>query len=95
LELFIEPNDATILSAADNLIVCAWGDIITCEDREDDAKLVGITPQGALYPIAQNHLRTEFTGVTFSPDGSTLFVNLQKRGMTVAITGPWNQRVTS
>ena len=29
---------------------------------------------------------------TFSPDGSTLFVNLQSPGLTFAITGPWRSR---
>ncbi len=95
LELFIEPNDAAILEAADNLTVSPWGDIVTCEDRENGARIIGVTPGGQLYPLAQNHLLTEFAGVTFSPDGTTLFVNLQHRGMTVAITGPWHKRAAS
>jgi secreted PhoX family phosphatase len=28
-------------------------------------------------------------GVCFSPDGETLFVNIQYPGMTLAITGDW------
>jgi hypothetical protein len=28
-------------------------------------------------------------GATFSPDGTTLFVNIQGDGLTLAITGPW------
>ncbi len=92
MELFIEPNDAAILEAGDNLTVSPWGDIVICEDHENGARIIGITPAGHLFPLAQNHLRTEFAGVTFSPDGSTLFVNLQQRGMTVAITGPWEKR---
>jgi secreted PhoX family phosphatase len=35
---------------------------------------------------------SELTGATFSPDGTTLFVNLQKTGLTVAVTGPWQKR---
>ena len=31
----------------------------------------------------------EFAGACFSPDGQTLFVNIQWPGMTLAITGPW------
>ena len=31
----------------------------------------------------------EFAGATFSPDGRWLFVNLQTPGLTLAITGPW------
>lgn len=89
VELFIEPNDYNILDAADNLTVAPWGDVVACEDRDNGARIFGIARHGVLYPIARNHLRTEFAGVTFTPDGSTLLVNLQVRGMTVAITGPW------
>jgi secreted PhoX family phosphatase len=32
---------------------------------------------------------SEFAGSTFSPDGSTLFVNMQRPGFTIAIKGPW------
>ena len=32
----------------------------------------------------------EFAGATFSPDGDTLFVNIQGApALTFAITGPW------
>ena len=34
---------------------------------------------------------SELAGACFSPDGTTLFVNIQRPGMTVAITGPWNR----
>ena len=34
----------------------------------------------------------EFAGSTFSPDGHTLFVNIQaSAGMTFAIWGPWER----
>jgi secreted PhoX family phosphatase len=33
----------------------------------------------------------EFAGVTFSPDGETLFVNVQIPGLTFAIWGPWDR----
>ena len=32
---------------------------------------------------------SEFCGACWTPDGRTLFVNLQSPGITVAITGPW------
>jgi secreted PhoX family phosphatase len=95
VELYIEPNNASILQAADNMTVSPWGDIVICEDHDKDARIMGISPNGRLYPLAQNHLNSEFAGVTFSPDGSTLFVNVQARNMTLAITGPWGQRATS
>ncbi|MBT6155737.1 MAG: DUF839 domain-containing protein [Planctomycetaceae bacterium] len=90
LELFIEPNDTELLHNADNLTIAASGDLIVCEDHSDTpCRLVGVTPKGDLYLLAQNHLDTELAGACFSPDGSTLFVNLQKAGLTVAITGKW------
>jgi len=90
LELFIEPNDTELLKAADNLTIAPWGDVILCEDRTDEVvRLLGVTPNGQLYTLANNHVNTEFAGATFSPDGSTLFVNLQGKGLTLAITGPW------
>jgi secreted PhoX family phosphatase len=49
-----------------------------------------VTPQGKVYPIARNRLSTsELAGVTFTPDGSTLLVNIQHDHLTVAIQGPW------
>nr|MBA3847962.1 DUF839 domain-containing protein [Planctomycetota bacterium] len=30
-----------------------------------------------------------FAGACFSPDGTTLFVNIQSPTTTIAITGPW------
>jgi secreted PhoX family phosphatase len=93
LELFIEPNDTNLVHNADNLTVSPWGDLIVCEDRDQQiVRLVGVTPDGKCYPFAMNHMRTEFAGATFSPDGSTLFVNLQHSGQTVAITGPWHSK---
>ena len=93
LELFIEPNDATVIEYADNLTVAPWGDLVVCEDGYEDQYLLGVTPEGSIYRIARNLLNhSEFAGAVFSPDGSTLFVNIQNPGMTLAITGPWQQR---
>jgi len=36
-----------------------------------------------------DYRRSEWAGATFSPDGKTLFVNIQTPGITFAITGPW------
>ena len=93
LELFVEPNDGELVENADNLTASPWGDLIVCEDRSGHVvRLVGITPQGECYPFAMNHMNTEFAGAVFSPDGSTLFVNIQGAGLTVAITGPWSNK---
>lgn len=92
LELFIEPNDPAIIDHADNLTVAPWGDLVICEDGPGEQFLVGVTPEGECYRLARNaHCKSEFAGSTFSPDGGTLFVNLQDAGLTLAIRGPWRR----
>lgn len=94
LELFVEPNNTNLVHNADNLTISPWGDIIVCEDRATDiVRMVGITPDGRLYTLANNQLKSEFAGATFSPDGSTLFVNIQGPGLTLAICGPFDRLI--
>ena len=90
LELFIEPNNPALVDMADNLTVSPWGDLIVCEDGGGEQNLVGVQPDGRIYRFGHNALsNSEFAGACFTPDGSTLFVNIQKAGLTLAITGPW------
>ena len=92
LELFIEPNDGDLVDNADTLTVSPFGDLIVCEDGGGGNNLVGVTPEGQLYRFAHNAMNTsEFAGVTFSPDGQVLFVNIQHPGNTFVIYGPWDQ----
>lgn len=51
--------------------------------------LRGVTPEGAVYPIARLRGGSELAGVCFSPDGETLFVNRYHPARTYAIRGPW------
>ena len=90
LELFLESKTNDLFRFCDNITVAPWGDIVICEDAED-ARIIGITPGGQAYPIAQNigYRESEFAGPVFSPSGKTLFVNIQSPGLTLAITGPW------
>ncbi len=61
------------------------------------SSLVAVTfdaqdPEGKSYPLARNELnQSEFCGVAFSADGSTLFANIQMPGHVFAITGPWER----
>ena len=90
LELFIEPNDGNLVEMADNLTVSPWGDLYVCEDGPVTNGVVGVTPEGRLFRFARNAMNTsEMAGAVFSPDGSTLFVNIQSPGLTLAVTGPW------
>ena len=88
LELFIEPNDGALVEGCDNVTMAPWGDLIVCEDGNSPQFLVGVRPDGSTYKLGRTTI-SELAGACFSPDGSTLFVNIQTPGMTLAITGPW------
>ncbi len=95
LQLFLESPGKRILEYADNLTIAPWGDIIICGDGDGIDYVVGITPEAKAYQLARNAMNdSEFCGATFSPDGSTLFVNIQNPGLTLAIAGPWSRRAT-
>jgi len=93
LTLIAEADRNTLFNNCDNLTMAPWGDLIVCEDTEDNSNhcaLVGVRPDGSQYLLANNaYSDSELAGVCFSPDGETMFVNIQYPGMTVAITGPW------
>jgi len=98
LDLFLQPKSDELLTNGDNLCAAPWGDLVICEDLVNEHKsktphLRGITPQGEIYTLGKNAKSTsEFAGSCFSPDGSILFVNMQGEGLTIAITGPWQNR---
>lgn len=98
IELFIEPQDTAVMSMADNLVVAPWGHLFVCEDKYAGKNgLKGVTPKGQVYAFGRNAAEpadprganAELAGACFSPDGSTLFVNIYMPGITLAITGPW------
>lgn len=92
IELYIEPNDRSVLEYADNITFSPWGDIVVCEDGNADQFLLGVTPGGTVYKLGRNAMsQSELTGACFSPDGTTLFLNIQHDGLTMAITGPWRR----
>ena len=65
--------------------------IALVEDGGGPDRIVGVTPAGVAYTFARNaESSSELAGAPFSPDGSTLFVNIQKPGITLAIEGPWS-----
>ena len=95
LQLFLQPAHSDLLTNGDNICNTPWGDLIICEDLtqpyiNNDTFIRGITPEGKIYTIARNAINNgEFAGSCFSPDGQTMFVNIQASGLTLAITGPW------
>ncbi len=91
LQLFVESRDSLIMDYADNITVSPWGHLIVCEDRSDGEvnHLKGVTPDGKVYTFARLNADTELAGVCFTPDGSTMFVNVYHPGKTLAIKGPW------
>jgi uncharacterized protein len=98
LELFYEGTEKGKMESPDNIVVTPWGDLWFAEDdavEDGDVinRIMGITPDGQVYPFASNRLNdSEFAGPTFSPDGSTFFVNFQNPGYTFAIWGPFQQQ---
>lgn len=95
IQLFLESTDEALFNFGDNLTVAPFGDLIVCEDQYTDIvdnHLRGVTPEGRVYNLARLRTQTELAGACFSPDGSTLFVNLYAPAKTLAITGPWSVR---
>ncbi|MGH8905879.1 MAG: alkaline phosphatase PhoX [Egibacteraceae bacterium] len=102
LRLIFESPDEAVLDNPDNITVTPRGGIVLCEDG-DRAHLFmrGLTRDGQIFDFAQNLVNNrEWAGATFSPDGQTLFVNIQgdtspdgdgDLGMTFAIWGPWEK----
>jgi secreted PhoX family phosphatase len=97
LTLIFESPGREVLDAPDNICVSPRGGLVLCEDSSVTQYVRGLTPQGLIFDFVRNLAEDkngdthEFAGATFSPDGRTLFVNVQTPGMTFAIWGPWEQ----
>jgi secreted PhoX family phosphatase len=99
--VFESPN-REILDMPDNVCQMPKSRLIfICEDSDyvgeggtPDNFVRILTPDGRIADLAKNIVpkneRCEFAGVTFSPEGKTLFVNLQAVGATFAIWGDWS-----
>jgi secreted PhoX family phosphatase len=101
LTLVFESPDRNLLDMPDNICKDPNSpNLFMCEDS-DYAGLGGtsenyvrvLTPNGKVADFARNitpdHSDSEVAGATFSPDGTTLFFNVQKPGFTVAVWGDW------
>jgi uncharacterized protein len=101
LRLVYESPGVEALDLPDNVTTSRSGTLVVCEDSPGDNYVRGLSPHGRIWDLALNRLvgstgtprfGDEFAGATFSPDGHTLFVNIQaSRGVTFAIWGPWHR----
>lgn len=111
LALHFESPSGSVLDSPDNLCVTPKGGLLLCEDDASPLdfdghalsdsnninRLVGLGVDGTPFVFALNLLNaSEFAGACFSPDGSTLFVNVfgdgrPGSGMSCAISGPWRR----
>jgi uncharacterized protein len=75
--LFESPNE-DLLDGPDNVCVSPRGGLVICEDGDGIQFVRGLTKDGKIFDFAQNLVNeNEFAGACFSPDGQTLFVNIQ------------------
>lgn len=99
LTLHYESPSREILDMPDNICFQPnTGHLFICEDSDypgkaDENHIRMLCPDGKIVDFAKNITQgfetSEFAGATFSPDGETLFVNLQAPGVTLAIWGDW------
>ncbi|MFV0133030.1 PhoX family protein [Streptomyces sp. HMX87] len=84
----------------DNICLAAGGGLMVCEDGDGAQHVYGVTRRGEVYAMARGRQNIgtpeepewgEFAGVTFSPDGDTMYVNCYTPGTTFAVTGPWRR----
>lgn len=96
-----DPSAEGAFDGPDNITVSPYGGLVIAEDGAGLQHLFGATDSGRTYPIARNELNigteeepeySEFTGVTFAPDGRTLYANIQVPGIMVGIRGPWKRQ---
>ncbi|TDE33377.1 DUF839 domain-containing protein [Actinomadura sp. 6K520] len=92
LQLVFKPGGR--FDGPDNITVSPYGGgVILAEDGGGEQYLVGTTRENKPFAMARNARNdSEFTGVTFSPDGRILFFSRQSGpGATFAVQGPWHR----
>lgn len=89
LKLVFQSTDPQILDLPDNLTVSPSGAVVICEDGSDGNFVRCLDENGVLSNVAENRTdrpNDEFAGICFSPDGRTMFVNIQAvNGLTFII----------
>lgn len=91
LTLLFESPGISVLNKPDNICFTPRGGIVLCDDGDSagEQRLHGLTQRGQIFDFAINVIpgreTVEWAGATFSPDGQTLFANIQTPGYTFAI----------
>ena len=101
LRLIYESPGREALDCPDNIAMVNNGALMICEDGDGHNRLSMLTRGGMVVPVAENNVVLD--GVKgFSGDyrggewcgvcrtGDWVFANLQSPGLTLAITGPWD-----
>jgi secreted PhoX family phosphatase len=95
LSVIAHSEDTATLDMPDNITVAPGGELYVAEDGLEGNCLRRITREGVVCDFARNVLSTsELSGPCFTPDGRTLFVNIQHDGLTLAIQGPFENAAT-
>jgi uncharacterized protein len=102
LTLLFESPSRDVLDSPDNLCLSPRGGLMICEDGMAEQYIRALTQQGELFDFVKTDAGSaEFAGVCFSPNGKTLFFNIQGgtraaaaanlAGGTYAVWGPWER----
>ncbi|MFI5308372.1 MAG: alkaline phosphatase PhoX [Polyangiales bacterium] len=92
LRVVAASTDPDVLDMPDNICVSPLGQLYAAEDGMFGNFVRRISLDGEVLPFARNAVSSsEFAGPCFSPDGRTLFVNIQGDGLTLAIRGPFER----
>ncbi|MDC0673407.1 alkaline phosphatase PhoX [Nannocystis radixulma] len=90
LELLARSEHPDILDHPDNITMAPWGELFMAEDGDGDNYVRVLNQAGEVFDFARNAKSdSEFSGVCFSPDGKTMFVNIMFDHLTLAIRGPF------
>ena len=98
LTLVFESPSRDVLDSPDNLCMSPRGGLVICEDSVGEQFLRGLTTDGQIFDFIRTAgPSAETAGCCFSPNGKTLFFNIQggttaattMTGGTYAIWGPW------
>ena len=89
------PDNVCLMPKSDLLFICEDSDYVGAARATPENYLRILTPDGRIADMVKNIApkweRSEFAGTTFSPDGKTLFFNLQWLGATFAVWGDWSK----